>query len=230
VQLSSITTSPTNALRIPVSSPTCINYMKDTWYSEANVRNLICLPCETDTHGDRISDATYSGIPFECNMITCDCGAQDCPKLLAIVASIFFCGNTLVSFFDLLKGLYLPYCGKTVCWGRHPLESFHNTDFKGHINCPLCGMLDLASQRAFSLLQETCHTNPSLPLPVKKTKVFTTPRTSCMGTRSRSSAEKEKTSVTYPPTPTSPHSHSFSALIHNTHDMYTSHPKFLGIL
>ena len=51
-----------------------------------------------------------------------------------------------------------------------------------------------------------------------------------MGTRSRSSAEKGKTSVTCPPTSTSPHSHSFSALIHNTHDMYTSHPKFVGML
>jgi len=91
-------------------------------------------------------------------------------------------------------------------------------------------MLNLASQPAFSLLQQACHTNPSLPLPVKKAKVVTTPRTSSMGTRSRSSAEKEKTSVTYPPTSTSPHSHSFSALIYNTHDMYTSHPKFLGIL
>ena len=99
-----------------------------------------------------------------------------------------------------------------------------------YINCPLCGMLNLASKPAFSLLQEACHTNPSLPLPVKKAKVVTTPRSSSMGTSSRSSAEKEKSSVTCPPTSTSPHSHSFSALIHNTHDVHTSHPKFVGIL
>jgi len=135
--------------------------MKDTWCREANVRNLICLPCETDTHGDRIFNAAYSGIPFEYNMITCDCGAQVCPKLLAIVDSIFFYGNALVSFFDPLKGLYLPCCGKAVCWGSHPLESFHNTDFKGHINCPLCGMLNLASKPAFYSYKR--HATPILP-------------------------------------------------------------------
>jgi len=135
-----------------------------------------------------------------------------------------------VVFFDPLKGLYLPCCGKVVCWGSHPLEPFHNTDFKGRINCPLCGMLNLASQPAFFLLQEVYHTNPPPPLPVKKAKVATTPRTASMGTLSQSSAEKEKTSVTCPPTFTSPHSHSLSALVHNTHDMYTSHPNFVGIL
>jgi len=78
VQHSSITTSLMDALHIPVSGLTCINYMK----GKVNVRKLICLPCETDTHGDRIFNAAYSGIPFKCNIITCDCGAQDCPKPL----------------------------------------------------------------------------------------------------------------------------------------------------
>ena len=37
-------------------------------------------------------------------------------------------------------------------------------------------------------------------------------------------------SVTYPPPSTSPHSHPLSDLLHSTHDMYTSQPKFVGIL
>jgi len=75
-----------------------------------------------------------------------------------------------VAFFDPLKGLYLPCCGKVVCWGSHPLEPFHNTDFKGRINCPLCGMLNLASQPAFFLLQEVYHTNPPPPSLSRKQK------------------------------------------------------------
>jgi len=230
VQLCSIPISPIDALRIPVSGQICLNYLKDTWCSEANVCNILCLPWATDTHGNHTFNAAYSGLPFECNIITCDCGSPDCPKLLAIVDSIFFYGNTFVAFFDPLKGLYLPCCGKTVCWGSHPLELFHNTDFKGHMNCPLCCMPNLASQPSFSLLQEACLTNPSLPLPVKKAKVATTPRTSSMGTRSRSFVEKEKSSVNCPQTVTSPHSLLLPALLHTTHDMYTFHSKTVSTL
>jgi len=100
MQLSSITTSSIHALRIPVSGQLCLDYLKDTWYSESNIRNFLCLPCEKDTLDDLILNAAYSGFPFECKIITCDCGSQDCPKLLAIVDSIFFYRNTFMAFFD----------------------------------------------------------------------------------------------------------------------------------
>ena len=87
VQLSSITTPSIHALRIPVSGQLFLDYLKDTWYSESNIRNFLCLPCEKYTHDHHILNAAYSGLPFECNIITCDCGSQDCPKLLAIVDS-----------------------------------------------------------------------------------------------------------------------------------------------
>jgi len=134
-----------------------------------------------------------------------------------------------MAFFDPLKGLYLPCCSKVVCWGSHSLELFHNTDFKGHINCPLCGMPNLASQPSLSLLQEACLTNPSLTLSVTKATVSTTPRPP-VGTRSRNSVDKNKDSVTYPPPFTSPHFHPLSDLLHNTHDMYTLQPIFVGII
>jgi len=65
MQLSSITTSSIHALRIPVSGQLCLDYLKDTWYSESNIRNFLCLPCEKDTLDDLILNAAYSGFPFE---------------------------------------------------------------------------------------------------------------------------------------------------------------------
>jgi len=130
-----------------------------------------------------------------------------------------------MTFFDPLKGLYLPCCRKVVCWGSHPLELFHNTDFKGHINCPLCRKPNLASQPSLSLLQETCLANPALPLPVKKVRVATTPRPP-VGTRSRSSADKDRSSVIYPPPPTPLHSHLPLDLLHSTLVKYTLQPTF----
>jgi len=51
------TTSVIHALRIHVSGQLCLDYLKDTWYSESNIRNSLCLPCETDTHDDHIRNA-----------------------------------------------------------------------------------------------------------------------------------------------------------------------------
>ena len=116
---------------------------------------------------------------------------------------------------------------KAVCWASHPLQPFHNTNLKGDINCPICMAANLAIQPALSLLIEARHTHNSLPFPVKKAKVTTTPRGAAMGTRSQSSAEKGKAPVTCPLTITSPLPHSLSFLSHTTPDQHT---KTLGIL